>query len=124
VFRGERPDGQEHGTALWRTGAIVECAAMTVVIRRRRGLVTLGACALGPPFGAIAQSPARPLRVGFLAFPTRPPAIDAHAFGGFPRGLRELGYVEGRNLSIEWRFADGQRERLDELAQRYRLRAA
>ena len=43
-------------------------------------------------------------------------AIDAHVFGGFPRGMRELGDIEGKNFAIEWRFADDKRDRLPELA--------
>ena len=48
----------------------------------------------------------------FVGFASRPASLDAHVFGGFPRGLRKLGYVEGKNLSIEWRFADGQQDKL------------
>ena len=84
--------------------------------RRRSLVVALGGGALAAPFEAFAQQPAKVWRVGFLAFPTRPAALDSHIFGGFPRGMREFGYVEGKNLSIEWRFAEGKPERLGELA--------
>ena len=59
---------------------------------------------------------ARVWRVGFLTQRRRPDSIDADFIGAFPRGMRELGYVEGKNLVIEWRFADGKSERLPDLA--------
>jgi putative ABC transport system substrate-binding protein len=83
--------------------------------RRKLG-VALGAGALTFPFPSFAQQAGKVWRVGFLAFPTRPSSLDSHVFGAFPRGMRELGYVEGRNLLIEWRFADGKVELLPELA--------
>src|SRR4029453_19566388 len=45
-----------------------------------------------------------------------PDPLDADFTGAFPRGMRELGYVEGKNLVIEWRFADGEAERLPDFA--------
>ncbi len=83
---------------------------------RRKLVVALGVGALNAQRGAFAQQAGKIWRIGFLGFASRPASIDSHVFGGFPRGMRELGYVEGKNLSIEWRFADGQRERLAELA--------
>jgi putative ABC transport system substrate-binding protein len=77
----------------------------------------LGLCAilfLGLFFGplATAQQAERVRRVGFLSAPTPSPAmIDA-----FRDGLRESGYVEGRNVLIEWRSAEGKAERLSGLA--------
>jgi putative tryptophan/tyrosine transport system substrate-binding protein len=65
--------------------------------------------------GAHAQQQ-RSWRVGFLALPARPESLETSRFGAFPLGMRELGYIEGRNLSIEWRFAGGDVARLDELA--------
>ena len=55
-------------------------------------------------------------RVGFLALPKRPEPIESSRFGAFALGMRELGYVEGENLQIEWRFAEGDVGRLAELA--------
>src|SRR5919206_3460013 len=55
--------------------------------------------------------PTKTYRLGYLS-PSRIPANEE----GFTAGLRDLGYVEGRNLTIEYRFADGQYDRLDALA--------
>lgn len=68
---------------------------------------------LGLLFGPLAAAQSEKVRrVGFLSAPTPSPAmIDA-----FREGLRENGYVEGRNVLIEWRSADGKAERLSGLA--------
>jgi len=68
------------------------------------------------PLVSHAQQPGKVWRVGFLVPRRRPDSIDSDFIGAFPRGMRELGYVEGKNLVIEWRFADGQFERLPDLA--------
>jgi putative ABC transport system substrate-binding protein len=68
--------------------------------------------ALGLPAGA--QQPTKIPRIGYLAatsLSTNPGRIEA-----FRKGLRELGYVEGKNLVIEWRFAEGKLDRLPALA--------
>ena len=83
---------------------------------RRKLLIALGVCALTAPFGSIAQQQGKVWRVGFLAGVSRPPSLADHRLGGFVRGMRELGYVEGKNLIIEWRFADGRDELLPGLA--------
>lgn len=80
---------------------------------RRRLLLALGAGAMLPA-GARAQP--RVWRVGFLAPQRRPKSLEAGIFGAFVAGMREAGYVEGRNLSVEWRFADDRYDRLPELA--------
>jgi putative ABC transport system substrate-binding protein len=83
---------------------------------RRRLLLALGASALGAPFGSFAQQPGKVWRVGFLSPRARPDSLDSDIFGAFRLGMRELGYVEGKNLAIEWRFAGNNLGRLDELA--------
>jgi putative ABC transport system substrate-binding protein len=81
-------------------------------VLRRRFLIATGAL-LAAPLVAEAQ-PARSYRVGFLGLAS---ASDyAQYVNAFLLGLRELGYVEGRNLVIEYRWADGREERLPELA--------
>jgi len=85
------------------------------VNNRRKMVIALGASAFVAPFGSFAQQQGKVWRVGFLATRSRPISLDSDAFGAFPRGMRELGYVEGKNLKIEWRFADGNVERLPDL---------
>jgi len=75
-------------------------------------LLALGAA----PLVSHAQQLGKIWRVGFLVPRRRPDSIDSDYLGAFPRGMRELGYVEGQNLVIEWRFADGESERLPDLA--------
>jgi len=84
---------------------------------RRKLLVALGAGALTAPLAAFAQQQGKVWRVGYLSAGRRPDSLDSHHSGAFPRGLRELGYVEGKNLVIAWRFADNNLERLPGLAE-------
>ena len=78
---------------------------------RRRLLVAGGALLLAPLL-ARAQGAQKVYRIGFLS-PTAPGLRDQ----AFLRGMRELGYVEGRNVHIEMRFAEGRPERLPGLAE-------
>ena len=82
---------------------------------RRSVLIALGAGAFVAPFGSFAQLQGKIWRVGFLIPRSRPVSVDADYFGAFPKRMRELGYVEGKNLVIEWRAADGRYERLPTL---------
>ena len=84
--------------------------------RRRQILIALGSGALIAPYASLAQQNNKIRRIGFLVAAARPPSIDAHYMGAFVRGLRDLGYVEGKNFAIEWRFADGNYQRLPVLA--------
>jgi putative ABC transport system substrate-binding protein len=65
---------------------------------------------------ASAQQPAKVWRIGFLSAISRQSLLDLGRYEAFLRGMRELGYVEGKNLIIEGRFADGHYERLPGLA--------
>jgi len=80
------------------------------VIDRRRFLGTLTSGLLASPFGAFAQQPSKVYRIGVLGNENAPP------WEGLRRGLRELGYVEGDNVTIEWRWSEGRNERLPALA--------
>ena len=87
------------------------------MISRRPVVLALGAGALTAPLGAFAQQPAKVRRIGFLGVSSRSaPSNPAVQYDVFMQGMRELGYVEGKDLLIEWRFADGKYERLPSLA--------
>ena len=77
-------------------------------MKRRELLVSLVAVALAAPRGSLGQPQTKVWRIGFLSARSRPASLDADFYGGFPRGMRDLGYVEGKNVVFEWRFADGE----------------
>ena len=83
---------------------------------RRKLVIALGAGALVAPFGSFAQQLGKVWRVGFLSPRSRPVSIDTDFTGGFAQGMRERGYIEGKNLTIECRFGDGDFTRLPALA--------
>lgn len=82
---------------------------------RRKLIIALGAGALAAPLASFSQQQGKVWRIGYLFMGSRPASLDTGNIGTFRRGMRDLGYVEGKNLLIEWRFAD-QVERLPELA--------
>jgi putative ABC transport system substrate-binding protein len=85
-------------------------------LRRRDFITLLGSAAAVWPRGAQAQRPAKVWRIGFLAGGSRPVPVNSNPYGGFLRGMLELGYVEGRDFTIEWRFAEGRVDVFPELA--------
>jgi putative ABC transport system substrate-binding protein len=79
---------------------------------RRELFLAFGVLAAAAPFRSLAQKDRRVRRVGFLASRKR----DDPSYPHFAAALRDLGYVEGKDLAIEWRFAEGYYERLPALA--------
>jgi len=82
---------------------------------KRSTILLTAVIALGlflAPDPSHAQVVAKTPRIGMLT-----PAFDPHpGFAGFRQGLRDLGYVEGQSIALEYRFAEGKAERLPELA--------
>ena len=84
------------------------------MIDRRTFLAGAGAGHLAAPLTAEAQQAGKVHRIGMLE--TTSMALNAANIEAFRQGLRELGYVEGRNYIIEYRSADGRSERFPDLA--------
>jgi putative tryptophan/tyrosine transport system substrate-binding protein len=80
------------------------------MIGRRTFLGTLAGGLLVSPFTNLAQQPAKVPRIGILG------NLDTPDWEGLRQGLRVLGYVDTRNVTMDWRFSEGKTERLPALA--------
>jgi ABC-type uncharacterized transport system substrate-binding protein len=83
-------------------------------LKKKITVLTLSAMLFALCGSAEAQQPGKIPRIGFLSAAS-PSTISAR-IDAFRQGLRELGYLEGKNIVIEWRFAEGKLDRLPALA--------
>jgi putative ABC transport system substrate-binding protein len=92
-------------------------------IGRRKFLATLGGAAAAWPLAARAQQPAKVPTIGFLGAST--PSGQSKSVTAFVQRLRELGWIEGRTVTIEYRWGEGRNERFAEIAAEFvRLKVA
>jgi len=84
-------------------------------MRRREFISLLGATAVAWPCNGLTQPPPKRPLIGLLLATSK--AEGARYYSGFPLGMRELGYLEGRDYGLEDRYADGDTSRLPLLAE-------
>jgi len=82
---------------------------------RRAFFTVVGGSIFAAPFVVRAQPTGKSVRIGYLG--NSSPSLEANLVDSFREGLRQLGYVEGRNLIIEFQWAEGQQERYMTIAQ-------
>jgi putative tryptophan/tyrosine transport system substrate-binding protein len=82
-------------------------------VKRRDVIALLSGVAAAWPLAVHAQQPENVPRIGFLGNSTA--ALESNLVGAFREGLRKLGYIEGRNIAIEYRWAEGKYDRFPAL---------
>src|SRR5262249_30476377 len=103
--QGARPDGAGRGARPRRRGDRV---------RRRQYLTRLGGAGAAWPLAVSGQQAGKLPTIGFLGGAT--PSTQGQGVATFVQRLRELGWVEGRTVAIEYRWAEGRTERFAEIA--------
>jgi putative tryptophan/tyrosine transport system substrate-binding protein len=83
-------------------------------MKRRHFIALIGGAAAAWPLAVRAQQPGKVSRIGFLG--TSSPSLERPLVDAFVQKLRELGHVEGATIAIEYRWAEGQDDRLPDLA--------
>ena len=87
---------------------------MTAYIGRREFITLLAGAAASWPLAARAEQSTRLPTIGFMGVGT--PAAQGHMVAALVRRLRELGWIEGHTIAIEYRWAEGRNERYSEIA--------
>jgi putative tryptophan/tyrosine transport system substrate-binding protein len=83
-------------------------------LKRREFIALLGGAAATRPLAARAQQAARRPTIGYMGANT--PVVESQRTAAFVQRLRELGWIEGRNVAVEYRWAEGRNERFAEIA--------
>ena len=81
-------------------------------MKRREFIAGLAGAAASWPISVRAQQAPKVWRIGLLGGASRPNPIESSYYGAFLKGMHELGYVENKDFVMEWRFADGNYDRL------------
>jgi putative tryptophan/tyrosine transport system substrate-binding protein len=81
-------------------------------VKRREFIAGLAGAAASWPISVRAQQAPKVWRIGLLGGASRPNPIESSYYGAFLKGMHELGYVENKDFVMEWRFADGNYDRL------------
>src|SRR5262245_15970518 len=87
---------------------------MTAKMKRRDFITLLGGATMAWPLAARAQQAAKLPTIGYLGAST--PLFDSQRVGAFVQRLRELGWIEGRTVGIEYRWSEGRTDRYSEIA--------
>jgi len=87
---------------------------MAIHIERRQFIFALGGATIAWPLAARAQQSGKLPTIGYLGAST--PSLDTQRVGAFVQRLRELGWIEGRTIAIEYRWSEGRTERYAEIA--------